>query len=267
MRALAVAVAGAIATGTLLGQAPKPAAVPDNLTFEVASLKASAPGGRGGAIRPAPGGERYVANNVPLRLMIAVAYQIKADQIQGGPDWIATIPFDMNAKAGRAASIDELRMMLRNLLAERFQLKFHRETKELPIYALTVDKGGARLKEHPFQNAGEPWIEERAEKFLHMNLSARSVTMKYFAFRLSQSLDRPVVDQTGLSGDYDFELSYTRDLPPGIPENAQLNGVPIDTSGPNIFAALPQQLGLKLEPKKGPVSIFVIDHAEKPAEN
>jgi uncharacterized protein (TIGR03435 family) len=91
--------------------------------------------------------------------------------------------------------------------------------------------------------------------------------MDYFAWRLGQMLDRPVIDQTRLKGGYDFELAFTRDLPPGLSEGALLNGAPIDTSGPNLFAALRQQLGLRLDAQKGPVDIMVIDHAEKPAEN
>ena len=96
-------------------------------------------------------------------------------------------------------------------------------------------------------------------------MSAKFSPMDYFAWRLGQSLDRPVVDQTGLEGGYDFELSFTRDLPPGIPEGAQINGAPIDTSGPTVFEAVKRQLGLKLTAQKGPAPVIVIDHIEKPA--
>jgi uncharacterized protein (TIGR03435 family) len=261
-----VSILGAAAAAPFM-LAQKAAPVPPDLAFEVASLKSSAPGGRGGGIRPAPGGERYVATNAPVRLMIAVAYGVKADQIAGGPDWVANEGFDMDGRAGRPANIDELHVMLQNLLTERFKLQFHRETRELPIYALTVDKTGPKLKEHPFANAGEPWVETTLQQAVQMKLNARSVTMNYFAFRLSQLLDRTVVDYTGLKGDFDFELNYTRDLPPGIPEGATINGQTIDTSGPPIFAAMPKQLGLRLEPRKGPVSVFVIDSVERPSGN
>lgn len=264
-------VAALIATAFVGGQtvyAQAPATTPGTLKFEVASLKASPPqpGGRGG-VRPAPGGERYVATNCPLKLLITVAYKVKADQVVGGPDWIDTDRFEMNAKAGRPSTIEELHSMLQDLLADRFKLQFHRETKELPVYALSVDKGGPKLKARPAQNAGEPWIDQTATGMLHMQMNAKVVTMDYFAFRLSQILDRPVIDLTNLKGDYDFDLAYTRELPPGIPEGAQINGQPIDTSGPTIFAAIRQQLGLELKPQKGPVGIIVIDHAEKPNEN
>ena len=100
-----------------------------------------------------------------------------------------------------------------------------------------------------------------------MTWHAKFVPMDYFAWRLSLLLDRPVLDQTELTGGYDFDLRFTREPPPGLPEGALLNGAPIDTSGPTLFQALRQQLGLKLERTKGPVDIIVIDHAEKPGEN
>ena len=247
-------------------RAQAPAAAPTSLEFEAASLKPSQPGGRGGGIRPAPGGERYVASNATLKLLITVAYRIKEAQVVGGPAWIDTDLYDMNAKAERPSSIEELHMMLQNLLATRFKLRFHRQTKELPVYALLVDKGGTKLQPHQAQSAGDPWIEPAFES-LKMTWHAKFVPMDFFAWRLSLMLDRPVLDQTKLAGGYDFDLSFTREPPPGLPEGALLNGAPLDTSGPTLFEALRQQLGLKLERTKGPVDIMVIDHAEKPGEN
>ena len=260
-----------MASGPVGGQkalAQAPALTPGALKFEVASLKASQPQPSGlGGVRPAPGGERYVASNCPLKLLITVAFKVKGNHVTGGPDWINTERFDLNAKAARPSTIDELRLMLQELLADRFKLRFHRETRELPVYGLSVDKGGPKLRAREAQNAGEPWIDQTTERVVHTKLSAKVVTMDYFAFRLSQFLDRPVIDLTQLKGSYDFELAYTRDLPPGISEGAQINGQAIDTSGPNIFAAIRQQLGLELNPQKGPVETIVIDHAEKPVEN
>jgi uncharacterized protein (TIGR03435 family) len=247
-------------------RAQAPAATPTSLEFDVVSLKPSQPGGRGGGIRPAPGGERYVASNVTLKLLITVAYRIKEAQVAGGPAWIDTDLYDMNAKAERPSSIEELHMMLQNLLTTRFKLRFHRQTKELPVYALLVDKGGTKLQPHQAQSAGDPWIEPAFEQ-LKMTWHAKFVPMDYFAWRLSLLLDRPVLDQTELTGGYDFDLRFTREPPAGLPEGALLNGAPIDTSGPTLFEALRQQLGLKLERTKGPVDIMVIDHAEKPGEN
>jgi uncharacterized protein (TIGR03435 family) len=268
MHRIAAAVLTAI--GLLSGpsaRAQAPVAAPTPVKFEVASLKPSQPGGRGGGIRPTPGGERYVATNVPLKLLITVAYRVKAEQVVGGPDWINTDPYDMNAKAEKPSSVEDLHLMLQDLLAERFKLKFHRETKEMPVYALTVDKNGPRLQAHEAQSAGDPWIDQTQEQFLHMTMHAKFVSMDYFAWRLAQLLDRPVLDLTKLKGGYDFDLAYTRELPPGLPEGAVLNGVPVDTSGPPIFEAIQKQLGLKLERQKGPVEIIVIDRAEKAVEN
>jgi uncharacterized protein (TIGR03435 family) len=265
-----IAAAAVLAVGLLNGQsapAQAPAATPPSPKFEVASLKPSQPGGRGGGIRPTPGGERYDATNVTLKLLITVAYRVKVEQVAGGPDWMNTDRYDMKAKAEKPSSAEELHLMLQDLLADRFELKFHKETKELPIYVLSVDKGGHKMQPHEAQSAGDPWIDQKAEQFLHMKMHAQFVNMDYFAWRLGQLLDRPVVDQTNLKGGFDFDFAYTRELPPGIPEGANLNGEPIDTSGPTIYEALHQQLGLKLERQKGPVNILVIDHVAKPAEN
>jgi len=238
------------------------------LNFEVASLKPSQPGGRGGGIRPAPGGERYLATNVPLGLLITVAYRIKADQVAGGPGWIDTDLYDMNAKAPRPSSVEELHIMLQNLLADRFKLQFHREPKEMPVYALTLDTNGPKMQPHEAASAGDPWIEETTEKPLHLNWGARFVPMDYFAWRLSQILDRPVLDRTRLKGGYDFDLAFTREPPPALArEGVRLNGELVDTSGPTVFEAVRRQLGLKLERQKGPVDILVIDRVKKPAAN
>lgn len=251
------------ATCLTLGTAPSA----QTLKFEVATLKPSAPGGQRGGIRPSPGGERYQASNISLRLMLMVAYQLKNDQILGGPSWIDTDLYDMNAKAERSSSGEELHIMLQNLLTERFRLKFHRETKELPLYALTVDKGGPKMTPHEAQSAGDPWIDQTIEQVVRVKLSALFVPMSYLAWRLGQLTDRPVSDQTNLKGGYDFTLNYTRELPPGIREGALLNGAPIDTSGPNLFEALRRELGLRLDPQKGPVEVLVIDSATRPDAN
>jgi uncharacterized protein (TIGR03435 family) len=265
--AAAMFVAATVAFICQQASAQTPAAKTADLKFEVASLRPSPPGGRNGVIRPAPGGERYVANNAPLKFMLTVAFRIKADQVSGGPDWMNTAPYDLNAKAERPSTTEELHVMLQNLLVERFRLQFHRETKEQPVYVLTVDNGEPKLHPHEAQNAGDPWIDQTIEQVVSVKMKARFVPMDYFAWRLSMLLDRPVVDRTGLKGGFDFDLNYTRDLPPGIPEGAMINGSPIDTSGPTIFEALRRQLGLRLTRQTAPVETLVIDHAEKPVEN
>jgi uncharacterized protein (TIGR03435 family) len=243
------------------------AAIPPDLKFEVASLKPSQPDGVGGGIRPAAGGQRYEAVNCPLTVMIQAAYRIKAEQIVGGPVWIGTERFDMKGIAARPSNADELHIMLMNLIVERFHLKFHKDKKEMSMYALTVDKGGPHLTPHEAANAGEMWIDQTLDGIVHVKMKATFSPMEYFAFRLSNLMDRPVVDLTNLKGGYDFNFEYTTDLPPGLPENPKVNGEPVDTDGPNVYAALKQQLGLNLKAQRGPVDIIVIDHVEKPVEN
>ncbi|MDE3196048.1 MAG: TIGR03435 family protein [Acidobacteriota bacterium] len=249
--------------GAVLALAQNP---PSNLQFEVATLKPSAPGGRFGGIRPAPGGERYVATNVTPRLILSVAWRLRGEQIVGGPGWLDTDTYDMNAKAEKPSSVEELHAMLVNLVKDRFKLKYHESTKEMGIYGLTVEKGGPGLAPHDAQNAGEPWIDV-AQQVLHQKWSAQFCPMDYFAWRLGLLLDRPVVDRTGIRGGYDFELNFTRDLPPGFPEGGLINGQSPDTSGPNIFEAIRSQLGLKLESTKGEARVIVIDSAERPTGN
>jgi uncharacterized protein (TIGR03435 family) len=261
MKRLAVSIFLPVA---LAGQSP----FPGSLRFDVASLKPSAPGfHESSTVRMAPGGQRYIGENASLKLMMIVAYRVKADQISGGPSWMDSERYDMNAQAERQSSVEELHIMLRNLLSDRFKLQFHNEKRELAAYVLTVDGAGSpKLQPHEAENAGEPWIDVGG-KMLQTTMHAKSVGMDYFAFRLAQMMDRPVVDQTKLSGAYDFDLAYTKELPPNMSENTQLNGAPVDTSGPTIFQAVRKQLGLRLEAQRTPVAILAIDHAEKPAAN
>jgi uncharacterized protein (TIGR03435 family) len=240
---------------------------PSGLKFEVATIKPAAPGQQISGLRPTPGGERYIANNATLATMLMAAYRVRPDQITGGPEWAYNEAFDMNAKAEKPASADDLHAMLVNLLMERFQLKLHREKRDMARYVLAVDKAGPKLTPHAATNGSDPWIELRFERLLQVTMNAKSCPMQYLAFRLSVILDRPIVDSTGLQEDYDFDLSFTRDLPPGIPETAQLNGAPLDTSGPTVFAVMKQQLGLELKAGKGPVDVIVIDSASRLAAN
>jgi uncharacterized protein (TIGR03435 family) len=130
----------------LLAQAP--ARIPPDLRFEVASLKPSTGQEQGGGIRPAPGGQRYVAVNCPIKLMIQVAFRVKGEQIVGGPRWLETDRFDMEGRAEKPSSADELHVMLMNMLTDRLHLKFHSEKREMQMYALTVDKDGPKLTPH-----------------------------------------------------------------------------------------------------------------------
>jgi uncharacterized protein (TIGR03435 family) len=184
-------------------------------------------------------------------------------QISGGPDWLNTDRWDIEAKADHGGyNIDELHTMFQNLLADEFKLTFHKETKEGPVYALMVDKAGSKMK-----------VNASAEDFnIPINggpagISGTRVPMQYFCWWLGQQLqqeERPVIDKTGLDKHYDFNLSFAPELPPNFPRE---NLPPGFLDRPNLFDALKQQLGLKLEPQKGPVEYYVIDNVQKPAAN
>jgi uncharacterized protein (TIGR03435 family) len=234
------------------------------LTFEVASIKSSPPSaGTVYTIKPLPGGSGYTAQNAPVKLMISLMYKVPMRQIIGGADWINTDLFDIEARADHPSSVDDLHLMFQNLLADRFDLKYHIETREGPVYALTVDKSGLKMKaDGTGQAMGIPIVPTTGGGF-----KGTQVPMKYLTWWLGQQLQndgRPVVDETGLSESYDFTMSFAPELPPNVsreslpPELQEL---------PSIFEGVTQQLGLKLEPTRGPVEYFVIDHIEKPSAN
>jgi len=210
---------------------------------------------------------RYVARNCSIKTMMQGAYRVRAEQIVGGPPSMDTAQYDMDAKAEKPSNADELHVMVMNMLVDRMQFKFHREKQEMLIYALTIDHGGPKLTRHEAGNAHDTWIDFSEKKLLHRTMTATSVPLDYFTFQLGHLMDLPVVDLTGVKGFYDFTLSYTRDLPLGFPEGGKINGEDPDTSGPDIFQAVKQQLGLELKAQRGPVEVFAIDHAEKPSEN
>jgi uncharacterized protein (TIGR03435 family) len=239
-----------VAASVVYAQAP--------LTFDVASVKPSVPGARPGPIQQMPGGQRYMATGAPLTLIMTVAYTVTARQIAGGPSWTGTDLFDIDAKAAKASSSDDLHAMLAHLIEERFKLKLRHETKELPVYELVVDKGGPKLPEHDAADLVRPPMGGTPA-----GMKGTNVTMDYFAFILSRNLDRNVIDKTGLKARYDVNLEFTREGPGRI---GAADASPL-AEGPTIFTALREQLGLKLVPAKGPVDFIVIEHAEKPADN
>jgi uncharacterized protein (TIGR03435 family) len=254
--------------------------------FEVASIKPAAPDARGMFIRGAPGG-RFNITNMPLKEMIVIAWRLQPFQVSGGPAWMNSVRYDISAKPDHNPKPDELQLMIQSLLEDRFQLKFHRETKELPIYALVLarkdGKLGAKLipskegsctaldptKPPPPPEPGKPPAMGCGGMFMSQrSLTGVSVPVANMIPVLSRTLGRTIIDQTGLTGNYDINLEWTPDdtqnllLPPDAPKPP-----PSDAAGPSIFTALQEQLGLKLEAQKGPVEIFVVDSAEKPSEN
>jgi uncharacterized protein (TIGR03435 family) len=262
-------------------------------TFEAAALKPSSTGApiqyigfMGGPGSDDPG--RIVSSRTSLKMFIMRAYDVKPYQVFG-PGWLDTELYDLTAKVPPHATNDEVRMMMRNLLAERFKLEQHKENKEMAVYSLVVGKDGPKLKEYslappdsaapdtppakgpvtgadgfpilrPAVYAGGPVILYRKGQ---ARLLAANLSMLRFADSLSQQLDRLVVDDTGLAGKYDFTLTWTPDnranLPPATDGLDEAN---------DIFTAVQRQLGLRLISKKAPVPCIVVDHmAKAPAEN
>lgn len=232
---------------------------PTRLTFEVASIRPTKAGSTGGGIKPLPGGQEYVAKNVPVKLMIRLLYRVPMRQIVGGPAWLETDPYDVDAKADRSYNIDDLHVMFQNLLADEFKLRFHKEIKKGPVYALVADKSGLKMKiNHSAQDFNVP-IAGGTDG---VAIGTR-VPMSYLTWWLEgvlQADGRPVIDQTGLTDFYDFRLSFT--FPRSL--NATDESSSIDAAKPSIFDALRQQLGLRLQPETGPVEYYVIDNIEKP---
>jgi bla regulator protein blaR1 len=252
-----------------------------HLAFEVAAVKPSSADGHGVNILRQPGGGLRTTGTT-LKLLMTFAYNVRDFQISGGPGWINSDRFDIVAKPERGGSesvpVDPrevteaqlrtewevLRQRLQTLLAERFQLTLHHEPKELPVYALVVGKNGSKLQESQSKLPGRHIIMNRGE------LSGEGAPLEFLVTVLSDQVGRPVIDRTGLKGNFDFKLQWTPD--PGQPMGGPLSpGVeappPPDPNGPSIFTALQEQLGLRLESQKGPVDILVIDRVGKPSEN
>jgi uncharacterized protein (TIGR03435 family) len=272
--------------------------------FEVASIKPNKSGDGRVMISMQPGG-RFTATNVPLKFLIRNAYQLQDFQIVGGPDWISSERFDVVAKAEASDQGDPFRgakpgepsrgqLMLRALLAERFKLEAHNENREMPIFALVTARSDGKLGPELQKSStdceaarsdgpgrgrgavpppGPPQPGERPVCGIRIapgNMSVGGSTLAQFASSIGSFVGRIVVDRTGLTGMYDFNLTWTPDQvgsrPPGAPDPL-VNGVPIDPNGPSIFTAVQEQLGLKLDSQKGPVAVLVIDRVEHPVED
>lgn len=264
---VAASVAGLILTSSAFGQDKASVDKPSRLTFDVMSIKPWKASEEGGGITTLPGGQEYRTVGAPVITMISVVYRILMPQIAGGPDWIRNDRWDIDAKADHGGyNLDQLHEMYKNLLADQFQLKFHWETREGPVYVLTVDKAGLKMKvdANPEPLKGGVRINGNPTG---AGVIGHGAAMEYLAWWLGQRLQldgRPVIDKTGLDGYYDFQLSYLPELPPDFPRDR----LPPDAlDRPGIFQALREQLGLRLEPQKGPVNTFVIDSVAKPAVN
>jgi uncharacterized protein (TIGR03435 family) len=219
--------------------------------FAVTSIRPSAapvPFEHDGRTETSPGA--LSMRDVSVITCIKWAYGVGEAQV-AGPAWLQSERYDILAKADGPVGDEQLKLMLRTLLAERFKLAFQRETRELRGYALTVAKGAHKL--HEAENAGNPFRQNSATGMI-----ARSMTMSEFADFIAGPLQTPVVDKTGLKGRYDFAIDFTAYLP--------TDGTRPDTIG-IIMAALQGELGLKLESQKMSTEVLVINHAEKPSAN
>ncbi|MBI4906421.1 MAG: TIGR03435 family protein [Acidobacteria bacterium] len=247
------------------------ALAPAQKTFDVASIKPNASNDNRVMIRVEPGGN-FSASGVTLKMLIGQAFGVRDHQIVNAPGWAAAERYDIRAKAeGLPDRVppEVLRPMIRALLEDRFQLKTHTDTKELPVYALVVGKNGPKLKK---SEGGE---QRQMVRMGRGQINASSVSMAQLAQQLAQALGRSVIDKTELQGSYEVTLEWTPEAghggggpfgggaPPPNPDAVAGAG----GSGPTIFTAVQEQLGLRLESSKGPVEILVIDNAAKPSEN
>jgi len=237
----------------------QPTDAADRPAFEVVSVKRTQGQPVNSGFRRAAGGVLN-ATNVSVRFLIEYAYDVRDDQVSGGPAWLDSERYEVLAKpggdTGEGAKLIKLRTQ--SLLADRFRVMLHRETKELPVLVLTVAKNGP--KGLRASTAGSPDFVDNGR-----HLNCQRVSMAMFAKEfLARKTGRSVTDKTGLAGDFDFTLDWT-------PDDAQPGSAADAASAapqfPSFLTALQEQLGLRLEQSKGPVEILVIDRAEKPAEN
>jgi uncharacterized protein (TIGR03435 family) len=243
-------------------QTNNPPKAQPKLTFDVATIRPSNPTNHAPQDIAAHA-DSYKATYLPVKMMIAFMYRIPARQIVGGPSWLQDDRYDVEAKADRKYSVDDLDTMYQNLLVDRFHLRYHLETKEENVYALTIDNGGSKLTV-----SDQPPNYDLPINFSGLGvMTGTRVPMPYFCWMLGQLLqgdERPVVDMTGLTGFYNFHLSF---LPTNLPQE-DFDQLPQEARDrPSLFAALKDQLGLKLTARKGPVQYFVIDHIDRPTEN
>jgi uncharacterized protein (TIGR03435 family) len=273
-RALQFICAALCVGGAVFAQAPATPA------FEVVSIKPNDSSDGGGSMHIQPGG-RFQAINYPVIGLIVSAFStderlLFSSQVVGGPDWVKSANFDIAAVADSSGPVDaqqfgsQLPAMLRSLLEQRFALKVHTELRQLPVYALVLSRKDGRLGPNlsrtnvdcriPQRETASPRRIPCGMRFAFGTFSAGSITMEQVSRMLSGATQQIVLDQTGLIDRFDVELRWVADL--GAPGS----GAPV-SDAPSIFAAVEEQLGLKLESTKAPVSVVVIDHVERPTPN
>lgn len=253
---------------------PKPMAADANPSFEVATIKPNNSGAtqmQGLVIQ----GRKFLTRASSLEDLISFAYNVQTRQITGGPSWIASDRYDIEAlpDAEGVPNAQQIRVMIQKLLADRFKLTFHKEQRDMPAYVLEVAKGGQKLT--PNQSKGQLPGLGFGPGAGGITMRAINATMGDFTgFLQIVVLDRPVVDRTGITGRYDLKCTFT-------PDDSQFNGHPprlpppsggdaastADAAAPSLYEAMQQELGLKLTPEKTAVDVIAIDHVEKPSPN
>ena len=294
MTRTAVLIAVVCASATISAQTPAPvrtAAADSMQAFEVASVRVNTSSPQGRVFRQQPGG-RFEVTNMPLRDLIQFAYQVRNFQVEGGPDWIGTTSFDIVAKApGEIPPVapgqtSAYMLMMRTLLAERFKLVVRDETREMPIYALTLARSDGKLGSQlsvsttdcaALMKAAQgglapPPPTDRLTCGLRIGpgrLDMGAFGLSEMANALGMLLQRTVVNRTGLTGNFDAAMKFAPEQLPGIPlpPPGAPGAPPVDPDAPSIFTALQEQLGLKLESTRGPVRLVVVERAEMPTED
>lgn len=268
---------------------PQPAGANVSWSFEAASVKPNTSGDPGGNLRRQPGG-RVNAVNMPLRTLVTFAYQVQPFMLVGGPGWMATDRFDIVAKLEGdppptlpGSGPDALSLAMRALLADRFRLRVHRETRDVDIYALVMARPGGNpglaLKPSTQDCSPQglqarrggpppPAVNGAPPVFCGMQIGPGRIQfggfpLSQFASGIAGLVGRVVVDRTGLTGNWDFELMFAA-APPRGPLAPGADVPAPDPDAPSIFTAVQEQLGLKLEATKGPVELLIIDSVERP---
>ena len=254
---LAVAALTLAASGAL-AQTPtpvKPMAPDAHPSFAVATIKPHDPASSRQGFDAT--GDRFIIRNQSVATLIMFAYSIHPRQIVDAPDSLFHDRYDIEGTTDTPGepSLHQQQEMLQKLLADRFQLKFHHDQRELSVYAIQIAKGGPKLK--PAANPDAQPDQEGNGHGTEQTVAYTSADMANFILGEQFYLDRPLVDQTGLKGRYDFSIRYTFDEAKSTDPNAP----------PGLFTAVQEQLGLKFEPTKAPVDVFVIDHVEQPSAN
>ena len=237
--------------------------------FDVVSIRPAQPNSNFSLNRTADG---FSATS-PLQQLIQYAFNLRSFQITGSPDWLSSVAWRIEAKidapdpdpsklddAQRQASWNKQMLELQSMLADRFHLQCHMETKELPVFELVAAKGGSKLKPSTAEagKRGNTWLSGHAGA---MHATGAGVGTDRIAILLGSSLDRLVLDKTGLTGTYDFTLDWATDSAAGAQPNSET------PNGPSLFTAVEEQLGLRLQSSKAPVPVMVIDRVEQPTAN